>query len=56
MDGKSSIVAFLDKKLKIGNIVTLKDQDPTFKWKVVSIGQEAFKEELDKKRTWNNNI
>lgn len=48
------MTAWVEAKVKVGNLITLKDTDePQRKWKVLSVGREHDRSDI--KRGWNNN-
>lgn len=53
-NGSNLMTCWVEPKVKVGNLVTLKDTDePSRLWEVLRVGREH--ERSDIKRGWNNN-
>lgn len=53
--GTKQMVSWLEPKIKVGDVVTLKDSDdPTRRWDVLSVGEPRDRSEIH--RGWHNNI
>lgn len=54
--GDSRLTAWVEDKVKIGSVITLKDSDnPMRKWEILSIDSEPV-EQSSINRGWHNNI
>ena len=56
LSGVTHMTAWVEDKIKVGNLITLKDSDnPSRRWEVVSVDSDPV-EQSSINRGWNNNI